>query len=90
MPNLPNARKALRQSVKKAKRNKIRLDEITSLRRRLRSALKKADTALGQKLAHQIGQAVDKAAGKKIIKKNKAARIKSRIARGVLSLTSTH
>jgi small subunit ribosomal protein S20 len=79
MPNLANAKKALRQSFKNAARNKLVKAEIHSLRVKLRKALdsKKMDEA--KKIARIVGQKLDKAVSKKMFKKNTAARYKSRL-----------
>lgn len=79
MPNLENAKKALRQSIKRAGRNKVVKAEIHSLRVAVRKALdsKKMDEA--KELARTVGKKLDKAVGKKILKKNAVARYKSRM-----------
>ncbi len=79
MPNLANAKKALRQSVKRALRNKTVKDEITSLRRHLKVAIKDKKIEEAKKLAQSLATKMDKAAGKKVMKKNTAARLKSRM-----------
>lgn len=78
MPNLQNAKKALRQSVVRAGRNKLMNERIDYMRRSFRKLLaeKKLDEA--KKLVSELAQALDKAVGKNILKKNAAARIKSR------------
>ncbi len=79
MPNLANAKKALRQSLKSATRNKVVKAEIHSLRVKLRKALdsKKMDEA--KEVARIVGQKLDKAVSKKMLKKNTVARYKSRL-----------
>ena len=78
MPNLANAKKALRQSKRHAEHNKIVHSEIKSLKTHIRKAL--ADNKLedAQKLIRDLTKKIDKAAGRGIIKKNTAARVKSR------------
>ncbi len=78
MPNLANAKKALRQSKKKADRNKVVFEEIQSLRRRFRKLLeaKKFDEA--KLMTDLINKKSDKAVTKRVIKKNHASRIKAR------------
>jgi|GEM_PF-247652 len=83
MPILKNAKKALRQSVKHAKRNKLRTDEIDSLRRHFKVALKGSEIDKAKQLASQIVQKIDKAVGKKLVKLNTAARVKSRMAKAL-------
>ncbi|MEK7665721.1 MAG: 30S ribosomal protein S20 [Patescibacteria group bacterium] len=87
MPILKNAKKALRQSIKRAKRNTIRTDEITSLRRHFKVAVKGNQLDKAKELAAQIGQKIDKAVGKKIVKMNTAARVKSRMAKAMSAIS---
>ncbi|HBK33556.1 TPA: 30S ribosomal protein S20 [Candidatus Uhrbacteria bacterium] len=78
MPIKANAKKALRQTIKRAQRNTIVKAEIHSLRVKLRKLLdsKKAEEA--EKLSSTIVKKLDKAVSKKIYKQNTAARLKSR------------
>lgn len=78
MPNLQNAKKALRQSIVRAERNKKVREGIEYMRRSFRKLL--ADNKLDEakKLINNLTQALDKAVGKNLIKKNAAARVKSR------------
>lgn len=87
MPNLANAKKALRQSIKAAARNKLIKAEIHSLRVKLRKAVdsKKLDEA--KEVARLVGQKLDKAVSKKILKKNAAARYKSRLMSKINALS---
>ena len=86
MPNLQNAKKALRQSDKRAQRNKTVKAEIHSLRVKIRKALtaKKVDEAL--EIARLVGKKLDKAAQKNVCKKNTVARYKSRIMKKINDL----
>jgi small subunit ribosomal protein S20 len=78
MPVIKSAKKKLRQDIKREKANK-------SLKLKLKAAIKDAKkTKTAEKIKDAV-KIVDKIAGKKIIHKNKAARIKSR-----LSKLSTH
>lgn len=79
MPNLQNAIKALRQSETRALRNKKRMSNIETLTRQFRKALeaKKVDDA--KALISTIYKQLDKAVSKNVVKKNTAARTKSRI-----------
>ena len=78
MPNLANAKKALRQSKKHAAKNLIVRAEIHRLRVSFRKAVdaKKKDEAV--KFASDMGKKLDKAQQKNIMKKNAVARLKSR------------
>ena len=79
MPNLANAKKALRQSEKRAARNKTVKDEIASLRRHFKTAMKDKKAEEAKKLALSIATKLDKATTKHVFKKNTAARLKSRM-----------
>jgi ribosomal protein S20 len=78
MPNLANAKKALRQSLVRAERNAEAKAKIAYMRRSFRKLLedKKVDEA--RKLVADLYQILDKAAGKNILKANTVARVKSR------------
>lgn len=86
MPNLKNAKKALRQSKTRAGRNKVALAEIHSLRVKLRKAVtaKKADEAI--EVARIVGKKLDKAVQKKLLKLNTVSRYKSRLMKKVNAL----
>ncbi len=88
MPNLANAKKALRQSDKRAQRNKIVKAEIKSLRVKLRKMIDAANTKEAQAIAQVICKKLDKAQQKNIYKKNTVARYKSRLMKKVNALTT--
>lgn len=83
MPILKNAKKALRQSVKRAAHNKVRIDELASLRRHFKVAVKASKLDQAKELAQKITQHIDKAVGKKMIKLNTASRVKSRMHKAI-------
>lgn len=78
MPNKPAAMKALRQTKKRTIVNNAVKDE---LKRTLKKARRMSDvkSAEAQALLKKTVQMVDKAVRKKVLKKNSAARIKSRL-----------
>lgn len=78
MPNKKAAQKELRKGKKNAKRNSVVKDNIKNLSKQSHKALAtgQADSAA---FIAQTMKALDKAAGKGIIKKNTAARKKSRL-----------
>lgn len=86
MPNLKNAKKALRQNKTRAQRNKVALAEIHSLRVKLRKAItsKKVDEAV--EVARLVGKKLDKAVQKNLLKLNTVARYKSRLMKKVNAL----
>ena len=78
MPNLPSAKKRLRQSAKRTLRNQI-------AKTRIKTETKKA-IAGETNLAVSV---IDRAASKGIIHKNAAARKKSRLAKKVAATASS-
>lgn len=80
MPNLDNAKKALRQSLVRAERNAKTKATISYLRRSFRKLLEDKQIAEATKVFHDLGKALDKAVGKNVLKLNNAARVKSRAA----------
>ena len=73
MPITKSALKALRQSFRKAKINK-------PIKTKYKTALKKAQANPNKKNLSLAYSALDKAVKKKIIHRNKAARLKSKLA----------
>lgn len=86
MPNLRNAKKAVRQNMTRAQRNKTALAEIHSLRVKLRKAVtsKQVDEAI--EVARLVGKKLDKAVQKNLLKLNTVARYKSRFMKKVNAL----
>lgn len=81
MPITKSAKKALRQSKRRRLTNLRRLNKMKSLIKQIRELViaKKKEEAL--KLLPQAYQAIDKAAKRGVIKKNTAARKKSRLGK---------
>ncbi len=77
MPNLDNAKKALRQSKKRYERNKIYRSELHSLRRQMRKLSDDKKTKEVESMIPKLYKLADKMVGQNIIKKNKAARVKA-------------
>ncbi len=88
MANLENAKKALRQSAKKAQRNKIIKAEIGSLRVKLRKAVTAKTFDEASTVAKLVSKKLDKAQAKGVMKKNTVARYKSRLMKKVNALKS--
>ena len=78
MPQTKQAEKALRKSKKRAERNKLVKNTIKTLTKKTRQAIDKKD-AKATDLIKETTQKIDKAAQKGILKKNTAARKKSRL-----------
>ena len=78
MPNLKNAKKALKQSQVRAVRNEKVRGHIESLRRSFRKLLEAGKIEEAQKLINELNKAMDKSVTKRVVKANTAARVKSR------------
>lgn len=83
MPIKDAARKAVRQTSKRRERNIALKDTMKTLTKKFSKSViaKKIDEA--KELLPKIAQAIDKAAKNNVIRKNKASRIKSRLARAL-------
>jgi len=80
MPITKSAKKAIRQSLRKKKVNDRRAKTMKETIKKIIKTVK-TDKAEAQKNLPQLYQAIDKAAKKGIIKKNTAARKKSRLTK---------
>lgn len=89
MPNMDNAKKALRQSKKRATRNQIAKDSIHSLRVAFRKAIAAKKTEEAATLARSIGKSLDKAVAKGIMKLNTVSRTKSRMMKNLNATVKT-
>jgi len=87
MPIKKSAFKALRQDKKRAEYNKKIKSDLTALIRKVNKAIEKKDRAKAQDWLKQVIKKIDKAAQKKVIKKNTAARKKSRLSKAVRNLS---
>ena len=79
-----SVKKRHRQSLSRRARNRAVKSKI---RLAVRQAVS-ADSGSSQSALREVASVVDKAAARKVIHKNKAARIKSRLARKAVSATS--
>ncbi len=80
MPTTTAATKAHRQNIKARARNKTVKDNLKKLQVRLRKALTAKDKTQVTTIVTDYIRALDKAAQKKVIKRNMAARKKSRLS----------
>ena len=83
MPITKSAKKALRQSKRRAVRNLARKEAYKSVLKRIQKLLISKKVADAEKLVPGAYQAIDKAAKTNVIKKNAAARYKSRLMRSI-------
>jgi small subunit ribosomal protein S20 len=83
MPVKKNAFKALRQSKKRAERNKVAKLEIKDARRSVRKALESDETEKALEAAKTAIKLLDRAYTRGIMKLNTVARTKSRLLKKV-------
>lgn len=79
MPNTRSAKKALRQNKKRRIRNLQRLKTMRRLIKQIRRFALEGKKEEAEKLLPQAYKAIDKSARVNVIKKNTAARKKSRL-----------
>jgi small subunit ribosomal protein S20 len=78
-----SAKKALRQNLKRRKRNLIYKNKIKNLTKKIKIFISQNKIDEAKNILPQLYKAIDKAAKIKLIKKNTAARKKSRLAKAV-------
>jgi len=81
MPITKSARKALRQSRKKAERNLFWKNKIKKIQKDIKRLVENKKIEEVKRVLPQFYKAIDKAVKNNIIKKNTAARKKSRLAK---------
>ncbi|HDZ21838.1 hypothetical protein LCGC14_0225680 [marine sediment metagenome] len=81
MPNLPSAKKRMRQNVKLRARNRWRKDRIKQAVREFDEALQSGDKAKAAEQLKLVYKQIDQVAAKKTIHKNTAARRKAGLAK---------
>jgi small subunit ribosomal protein S20 len=87
MPISKSGKKTLRQELKRRDYNSEKKQVIKNLKKQIVSLVKEEKTKEAKNLLPKYYQAVDKAAKVGIIKKNTAARKKSRITRPLAEVT---
>lgn len=80
MPIIKSAKKALRVSEKKAEANRLVKAKVKDSLKGARIAIEKGDKKVNEKISKAYRE-LDIAAKKNVIHKNKAARLKSRLAK---------
>jgi len=81
MPITKSAKKALRQSLRKRDRNLIYKTKIKNFIKEVKSLVSQKKIKEAKKILSQVYKILDKAAKVEVIKKNTAARKKSRITK---------
>lgn len=86
MPNTASAKKRLRQDVKRRYLNRVRKDACKTSRKAFLSAVDAGDAAAAEGALKECFSALDKAAKKNTISKNKASRTKSRLSKRLAAI----
>jgi small subunit ribosomal protein S20 len=87
MPITKSAKKALRQSVSRRKRNVAKKESYKKGVKSFRKLASEKKIAEAQEALRAAFKALDKAAKTGVIKKNKASRLKSRLAKSLAKST---
>ena len=80
MPNIRSSKKDIRRTATRALRNKANRSKVKTFRKRVLEALEKGDAKAAHEAYNKFASAADKAAKSNAIHKNKASRLKSRVA----------
>lgn len=84
MPNLINAKKALRQSIKRKQKNLAAKIEVKRMLKNARSFIAaKKDLAKTEEAVRAVCKKLDKIAKNGYFKKNKSSRLKSRLTKAL-------
>jgi small subunit ribosomal protein S20 len=81
MPITKSAKKALRQNVRRRKTNIKRKTELKSVIKQYKKLIEAGQKQEAKKYLSQVYKKLDKSAKVNLIKKNKAARLKSRLTK---------
>ncbi|NLF09110.1 MAG: 30S ribosomal protein S20 [Pirellulaceae bacterium] len=80
MPNIKSAKKRLKQSVGLRQRNRAEKSAIKTECKKVLAAVEDGNAELAETVFRKTSKKVDKAASKKVIHRNAAARVKSRLS----------
>ncbi|MCL5016272.1 MAG: 30S ribosomal protein S20 [Patescibacteria group bacterium] len=83
MPKIKSAKKALRQSVRRRKRNLDSKKKVRTSIKAYKNLLKGGKKEEAQGAVSSVYKTLDKAAKKGVIKKNTASRLKSRLTKAL-------
>ncbi|MFH1246729.1 MAG: 30S ribosomal protein S20 [Candidatus Liptonbacteria bacterium] len=81
MPITASAKKAMRQSARRASQNKTKKVHLKEAIKKYRKLVAAKKTEEAQKMLPEIYKIADKTAKSGVIKKNTASRVKSRLAK---------
>jgi small subunit ribosomal protein S20 len=88
MANTKSALKRVRQTKRRTERNRAEKSRIKTLRKKVTGAVESGDQAGVQQALSEFTSAIDKAAKRGVVHKNKAANLKSKTARRVAAKAS--
>ncbi len=83
MPHTASAAKRHRQSEERRIRNKDRLTELKSLKKRITRAIHDGQKTEAETLYREASKKIDQAASRNTVHKNTAARTKARLAKAI-------
>jgi small subunit ribosomal protein S20 len=86
MPNIKSAKKRLKQSLVRRERNRAAKRSIHTEYKKVLEAVKAGNVEQAETELRTVAKKVDKAAAKKVIHVNAAARVKSRLSAKVKKL----
>jgi small subunit ribosomal protein S20 len=86
MPNTPSAKKRMRQDAGRRARNRSTKAGLRTQLRKVREAITAKDADASQTEFKTLVKKLDKAAAKKVIHRNRAARTKSRVSYAIKAL----
>jgi small subunit ribosomal protein S20 len=86
MPNIKSAKKRLKQNIVRHERNRSAKRAIRTECKKVLAAVSAKDVQQAETELRAVAKRVDQAAAKKIIHRNAAARVKSRMAARVKTL----
>ena len=86
MPNIKSAKKRLKQSLVRRERNRATKRSIHTEYKKVLEAVKAGNVEQAETELRTVAKKVDKAAAKKVIHVNAAARVKSRLSAKVKKL----
>ena len=86
MPNIQSAAKRLKQSILRRERNRSTKKSIRTECKKVLAAVKSGNAEQAETELRQAAKLLDKSAAKRVIHRNAAARVKSRLSAKVKTL----
>jgi len=84
VPIIKSAKKALRQNIRRRKKNVKKKAELKTVIKQYKKLIAAGEKNKAAEFLSQVYKKLDKAAKAKLIKKNKASRLKSRLSKLLL------